>query len=93
MWFGNGSSMTSSSRREPASALVAVHRELVEVLALVGPGVGDVEAVAVGREGDAEQALLAAGGDVVGDVEGDGVRSSSKVCVVVGVVAADCAGS
>ncbi len=48
---------------------VAVHRELDHVGVAVGVGVVGVELAPVAREGDAEEAPLATGGDLVAEVE------------------------
>jgi hypothetical protein len=49
--------------------LPAAHGQLRDLVVAVPVGVGQVQVAAVGREGQAEQALLAAGGDLPGDVD------------------------
>ena len=79
LWFGAKSGTTSSVRRRRRSARSPSTRVLVEVLVVVGVGVGDVEQSAVGREREAEQSLLACGVTSSRDVEHRFAQSSVKV--------------
>ena len=69
MWFGNG--WVDEQQLAPVAGvgLVAVHRVLDHVGVAVGVGVVGVELAPVARERDAEEAPLAAGRDLVADVE------------------------